>query len=431
LLQGLSHIYSQRKIEDDKLTVKLMRLSQLISKTQRQDPAQETALNAKLLIRAGFIDKVAAGIYTYLPLGIRVLAKISQIVREEMDNIGGQEILMPVLHPKENWQKTGRWDGFDVLFKVKGEAGEFALGPTHEEIVVPLTKKFIHSYLDLPKYLYQIQTKFRDEPRAKSGILRGREFLMKDLYSFHANESDLNDYYKKAKGAYDNIFKRVGLEAIETEAAGGTFSKYSHEYQVINTNGEDTIYLCPQGHTAKNQEIIEDQTECLECGKKLNIEKATEVGNIFKLKTKYSEPFELYYTESNGSQKPVLMGCYGIGISRIMGTVVEVKNDKNGIIWPKSVAPYQVHLISIKDQESSIKNEEEVYQKLTKAKVEVLWDDRDVSAGEKFADADLIGIPVRLVVSKKVGDGKIEWKNRESDKTKIISFDETLKKLTS
>lgn len=406
-----------------------MKYSQLFGKTLKEAPHDEISTNAKLLIRGGFVDKVSAGVYSYLPLGKRVVDKISQIVREEMDAIGGQELLLPVLQPKVNWQKTGRWESLDILFKVKSENGEFALGPTHEEIVVPLAQHFIFSYNDLPKSVYQIQTKFRDEPRAKSGLMRGREFLMKDLYSLHVNEEDLDKYYEIAKGAYVKVFKRLGLEALEVEASGGTFSKYSHEYQVLCDSGEDIIYYCPKGHFAQNKEIIEDKVDCPECGGKLVEAHAVEIGNIFKLMTKYSEPFGFVYTDGKGGKKPVIMGCYGIGISRLMGVIAEIKNDDKGLIWPKSVAPFDVHLVHVEDP-STEAWAKEAYEKLTAAGVDVLWDDReDVSAGQKFADADLIGIPVRLVVSKKVGEGKVEWKERGSEKWEVVSLEEAMKKL--
>ncbi len=406
-----------------------MRYSKLFSKTSKQVPHDEVSVNARLLIRSGFIEKVSAGIYTFLPFGQKVINKISQIVREEMDAIGGQEMTMPVLHPKHLWETTGRWTGFDVLFKVKGEAGEFALGATHEEIVVPTAKRFIESLRDLPKYVYQIQTKFRDEPRAKSGLMRGREFLMKDLYSFHADEADLDKYYQVVKGAYVKVFKRLNLDALEVEASGGTFAKFSHEYQVLCESGEDTIYLCPDGHFARNKEIIAELTKCPTCSKNLEEKSAAEVGNIFKLMSKYSEPFGLTFMDSDDKEKPVLMGCYGIGISRLMGVLVEMFHDDRGIIWPKSVSPFDAHLVHIEDKGTE-PWARETYDRLTKAGVEVLWDDREgVSAGEKFADADLIGIPVRLVVSKRVGQGKVEWKDRDSKESKILSLEEVVKKL--
>src|SRR3989338_10803495 len=419
-----------------------MRLSDLLSKTSKQAPRDEVSTNSKLLIRAGFIDKVAAGIYTFLPLGQRVLKNISNIVREEMDAIGGQEVIMPVLHPQANWGKTGRWKSFDVLYKTNAASGDFALGPSHEEIVVPLLKRFVSSYQDLPKYVYQIQTKFRDEPRAKSGLLRGREFLMKDLYSFHTDEAAMFAFYEKMKKVYQATFGRMGLETIETKAAGGTFSDFSHEYQVICENGEDEIIYCPSFakatdgkpsgcHFAENTEIASRRAneECPVCKSKLRQVKTIEVGNIFPLRDKYSKAFGLTYKDQRGKDQVVTMGCYGIGISRAMGAIVEVCHDDRGIIWPRSVAPYQAHLITIDNSQLTIDSSKEVYQKLQKAGVEILWDDQEeVSAGEKFADCDLIGIPVRLVVSKKVGKGKVEWKERGKEKTSVIDLDEVLRR---
>ena len=424
-----------------------MKYSQLFSKTSRQTPRDETSINARLLIRAGFIDKVAAGIYSFLPLGVRVIDKIANIVREEMNAAGGQEVTLPVLHPKENWQKTGRWISFDALFKTKGKAGEFALGPTHEEIVVPLAKRFIFTYRDLPRYVYQIQTKFRDEPRSKSGLLRGREFLMKDLYSFHTTDGDLMDFYEVMKKAYQAVFARLGLSAIETKASGGTFSDFSHEYQVVCENGEDEIVYCPGGDYSENAEIAtaKDGQECVLGHGKLKRVKTIEVGNIFPLKDRFSKAFNLTYKNKQGKDEYVVMGCYGIGISRVMGTIVEVFNDDAGIIWPKQVSPFGCHLVHIEDSpranvdarrgEAGPRTESwvrDTYDKLTKAGVDVLWDDRvDVSAGEKFADSDLIGVPVRLVVSKKVGKGKVEWKNRDEKSSLILSLAQTVKKLSS
>ena len=402
-----------------------MRLSDLLSKTSKQAPRDEVSTNSKLLIRAGFIDKVAAGIYTFLPLGQRVLKNISNIVREEMDAIGGQEVIMPVLHPKTNWEKTGRWKSFDVLYKTNAASGDFALGPSHEEIVVPLLKRFVSSYQDLPKYVYQIQTKFRDEPRAKSGLLRGREFLMKDLYSFHTDERDFEKYYKKAQEAYKKVFKRCGLDSILTFADGGTFSKFSHEFQVICENGEDGIIYCTGGDFAENVEItkVKEGKQCDLGHGPLKKVKTIEVGNIFPLKDKFSKAFGFTYVDKNGKEHPVLMGCYGIGISRLMGAIVEVHHDEKGIIWPGVVSPFDVHLVHIEDPatESWAK---EAYENLTKAGIDVLWDDREkTSAGEKFADCDLIGIPARLVISKKVGKGKVELKMRDSDRAEIKTLD--------
>lgn len=403
-----------------------MRQSELFTKTKREAPKDEEAINAKLLIRAGFVDKVMAGVYSFLPLGFRVLKKIENIIREEMNAAGGQEIIMPVLHPKEVWEKTGRWSGFDALYKVKGKDGrEMALGPTHEEIIVPLAKKFINSYKDLPAYLYQIQIKFRDETRVKSGLLRGREFLMKDLYSFHSSQEDLDNYYEKMKKVYQRVFKRCGLNTIITEASGGTFSKYSHEFQVLSEAGEDTIYWCEKCGWAQNREIFGGGSKCPKCGAKLKIGRAIEVGNIFKLGAKYSEPFDLKFKTKDGKEQIVIMGCYGVGLGRILGAVVEVSHDDNGIIWPENVSPFNVHLLAVSDKRKA--TSDKIYQSLQKTKIEVLYDDRnDVSAGEKFADADLIGVPWRAVISEKTGN-KIEIKKRNEKKTKLISGNGLLK----
>ncbi|MDO8460917.1 MAG: aminoacyl--tRNA ligase-related protein [bacterium] len=423
-----------------------MRYSKLFGKTIRDDPKDEVSVNAKLLIRGGFIRKEVAGVYNFLPLGLRVLNKISTIVREEMNAAGGQELLLSSLQNRVSWEQTKRWDSFDALFKVKSRFDtEYALGPTHEEVIVPLAKQLISSYRDLPLSLYQIQTKFRDEERAKSGILRGREFLMKDLYSFHADESDFNKYYEIMKKAYKKVYERCGLDAIETQASGGAFSKFSHEYQVITEAGEDEIIYCPSFvplsgtsagkpgcHFAENKEIAvnKEGDNCPVCSAKLKAAKTIEVGNIFPLKTRFSEAFNLVYKDKNGKEKFVVMGCYGIGIPRLMGTIVEVHNDDRGIKWSESIAPYQAHVLCIKYEVSSVKKKsDEVYRQLENSGIEVLFDDReDVSAGQKFADADLIGIPVRLVVSEKTGD-KIEFKKRDKKDSELLEIDEVIKRL--
>ncbi len=405
-----------------------MRQSQLFYKTLKENPKDEQARNAQLLIRAGFIDKVMAGVYNYLPLGWRVLHKIEQIIREEMDAIGGQEILMPVLHPAENWQKTGRWDTLDILFKLKGAGDkDLALGPTHEETVAPLAKKIIFSYKDLPTAVYQIQTKFRNEPRSKSGLLRGREFSMKDLYSFHVSEKDLDNYYQIVEKTYEKILARLGIveRTYKTYASGESFSKYSHEYQTLHPHGEDTIYICEKCKVAVNKEIIKEQKTCPECGnQKLQEKKAIEVANIFKLKTKFSEAFDLKFTDENGKEQLVMMGCYGFGLSRTMGALAEIFNDQQGLIWPEAVAPYSVHLINLKN---NTQDADKLYTTLQDKNIEVLYDDRlEISAGEKLAEADLIGIPHRLVISDKTGK-KIEYKNRKDSKVKLISEKEVFK----
>jgi len=408
-----------------------MKQSQLFTKTQKEAPKDEVSLNAKLLIRAGFIDKLMAGVYTFLPLGWRVMKKIEQIIREEMEKVGGVEVFMPTLQPKENWQKTGRWDSMDDLFKLdKNKDSELALGPTHEEVISPLLKKFVSSYKDLPLYIFQFQNKFRNEKRAKSGIIREREFLMKDLYSFHTDQEDLDEYYEKQKEAYAKIFERmeIGDKTYLTYASGGSFSKYSHEFQTMTSAGEDIIYICSKCKVAINKEIIKDlKNKCPECGNEdLVTEKAAEVGNIFKLGTKYSDPFKLNYRDKQGKENPVIMGCYGIGLSRLLGTIVEIYNDEKGIIWPQSVAPFKVHLLSL----GKNKEAEKIYTDLFKKGVEVLYDDRDLSAGEKFADADLIGIPYRVVVSEKsLAAGGVEIKKRNEKEGRVMKAEEMIREL--
>jgi prolyl-tRNA synthetase len=403
-----------------------MRQSTLFARTARFVPKDETALNAQLLIRGGFVDKLLAGVYTYLPLGLRVLKKIEGIVREEMVAVGGQEILMPALQPKANWEQTGRFAIYDTLFRFTSyySKNDYVLGPTHEEIVSPLAKRVIASYQDLPQQLFQIQTKFRDEKRAKSGLLRGREFLMKDLYSFHRDEADLDRYYEVMKEAYRKVYERVGIgeHTYLTFASGGTFSKYSHEFQTITDAGEDTIYLCASCRIAVNKEIIDEQSACPECGSKDLAEKTgAEVGNIFKLKTKYSAPFELTYTDEGGKKQEVIMGCYGIGISRLMGVITEVSHDDRGVVWPTSVAPFAVHLVELGKGKG-----EAIYAALQAKGIDVLYDDRDASAGEKFADADLIGIPWRILVSEKTG-AQVEVKRRGTDRSTLMDLADALK----
>ncbi|OGL59042.1 hypothetical protein A3E96_03280 [Candidatus Uhrbacteria bacterium RIFCSPHIGHO2_12_FULL_46_13] len=401
--------------------------SKLFGKTLRDPPKDEQSINARLLVQAGYVEKLMAGVYSFLPLGLRVLNKIENIIREEINVIGGQELLLPALHPREAWEQTGRWETVDDLYKLTDSSGrDFALGATHEEIITPLAKRDISSYRDLPLALYQFQTKFRMELRAKSGLLRGREFMMKDLYSFHVNEEDFNAYYKKVADAYKKIFNRTGIgeRTVFTFASGGTFSKYSHEFQTLTSAGEDTIYLCEHCGVAVNGEIIDEQKVCPECGRPkddLKIEKAIEVGNIFPLKTKFSEPFKLTYKDEKGEDRPVLMGCYGIGLGRVTGTIVEVHHDKEGICWPSAVAPYQVHLVRLSDEPEIVKQANALYEKINKLGLDVLYDDRDASAGVKLKDADLIGLPLRLVVSDKtVKDGVYELKERMSSRARVV-----------
>lgn len=413
-----------------------MRQSKLFYKTLKKAPKGVEALSNVFLTRASFIDQVGAGSYSFLPLGFKVLKKIENIIREEMIAIEGQEILMPALTPKKNWQKTGRWKSFDVLFKLKGNnKKEYALGPTHEEIIVPLAKKVVLSYKDLPFYLFQIQTKFRDELRVKSGLLRTREFLMKDLYSFHADQKDLEGYYNRVDKAYLNIFKRCKVKTYKTLASGGSFSKYSHEYQTVAESGEDIIYICNNCGLAINKEIKSGVKKCPDCNQsKFDQKKAVEVGNMFQLGDKYSLPFELKFQDKESKEKPVIMGCYGIGLGRLMAAAVENNHDSKGIIWPKEMSPFQVHLIQIGDNKKVKESAEKVYKDLSTCGgstagrqnkgVEVLYDDRtDKAPGEKFAEADLIGIPIRLVVSEKtLKNNSVELKNRNKKKACLIKF---------
>lgn len=404
-----------------------MKYSKLFPKTLKDVPTGADSLNHQLLVRAGFIHQEMAGVYTYLPLGWSVLSKIADIVREEMDDIGGQELVMPILHPGENWKKTGRFASFDVLFKLKGAAGiDLVLGPTHEEIVYPLVAEYVKSYKDLPLYLYQIQPKFRNELRAKAGVLRGREFLMKDLYSYHVSDEDRDRYYEEVRKAYLKIFKRIGLPVVETKASGGTFSDLSQEFQTLTPNGEDIVYICKKCKTAFNKEVVNFK-KCPECGSTLKEEKAIEVGNIFPLKRSFAETFNLKFTDKDGQEQIVSAGCYGLGISRTMGAIVEVFNDEKGIIWPESVAPFMVHIIGLDTDDNNVYEKVvKVYKLLQAEGIETLFDDRqNLSAGEKFADADLIGIPYRVVISKKTGE-KLEVKKRDKKETNFMTLSEFL-----
>lgn len=564
-----------------------MRYSKLLGKTRHNPPCDADSRNAVLLTQAGFIEKVAAGIYNILPLGHRVLTKINRIIREEMDAVGGQELLMPALHPIELWQVTGRDKTMtDILYRTKGAGNkDFVMGPSHEETVTPLVAKYVQSYKDLPLSVYQIQTKFRNEPRAKSGLLRGREFGMKDMYSFHTSDEDLDKYYEIVKKAYLRVYERCGLKAYVIEASGGPFSdKYSHEFSVITSAGEDTIVICEKCHTAQNLEIavgkipegdetaekellmeqvgiergftvsdnakahnvpeykilktvvyevegrgligvvvrgdlsisdiklenylkrklrpaspeilkeaglvqgyispvnisgkikiafigdnsiknvknfvtganeyakdyknvnlgrdftvvefadlveVKSGFSCAKCGKPLKELRAVEAGNIFKLGTKYSDACGLKFTDKDGTEKSVIMGCYGIGNTRLIGTIVEAKNDENGIIWPLNVAPYHVHLISLGNNDEKVKEKaEDLYENLIKAGIEVLYDDRTESPGVKFKDADLIGIPLRLFVSTRTLEkSSAEWKSRDEKESTLVKFTSLEKKI--
>lgn len=412
-----------------------MKQSQLFTKITRKPPHDEVSLNAQLLIQAGFIDKLFSGAYTLLPLGLRVIKKIEEIIRQEINAIGGQEIHMPALHPIANYIKTGRQE-IDVLFHTKlHNDSKLVLGQSHEEVIVPLMQKHILSYKDLPVSVYQFQTKFRNELRAKSGIMRGREFLMKDLYSFHLNEEDLSNFYKRAQKAYFNIFKRCGIldRTYLTYASGGSFSKFSHEFQTLSDAGEDIIHVCAKCNLAINEEIIEEQSECPNC-KETNLEskKSIEVGNIFKLKDKFSDPFNLAINNESSENNNIIMGCYGIGLGRLMGTVVECLHDKSGIVWPSQISPFQVHLIAINLEDTRVQNEaDQVYKQLLDMNIDVLYDDRlNASIGEKFNESDLIGCTKKIIVSKKnIEKGMVELKNRMTGEVEFIDTKELKEKL--
>ena len=414
--------------------MKVMRQSELFTKTKKEVPTDEVSKNAELLIRGGFIHKELAGAYSYLPLGLRVLNKIENIIREEMNAIGGQEIIMTALQNPELWKKTNRWDNekVDIWFKTKLKNDtELGLAFTHEEPLTNIMKNYISSYRDLPKSVYQFQNKFRNEVRAKSGIMRTREFVMKDLYSFSKDEAEHLEFYEKAKKAYLKIFEKIGIGHLTylTFASGGFFSKFSHEFQTITSTGEDIIFIDENKGIAVNKEVLDDETlEKLDLKKENLVEKkAVEVGNIFTLGTRFSEALDLTYQTEKGDKKPVFMGSYGIGPARLMGTIVEALADDKGIIWPESIAPFHFHLLVLGDNKEVLAEAEKVYESLSKVH-EVLFDDRkEISAGEKFADADLLGMSYRAVVSERsLKEGGIELKKRTEEKGKIVTLDEIL-----
>ncbi len=412
-----------------------MKMSKLGTKTLKSSKEYDSK-NATYLIKGGFIDMTMAGAYTFLPLGLRVLTKIENIIRKEMDKLAA-EVLMTALSPKQVWEQTNRINTVDVLMQTVGanehsrnkSTNEYILNSTHEEVITPIAYKFNRSYKDFPFAFYQIQTKFRNEARAKSGILRGREFRMKDLYSFHTSEEDLKKYYEEVKKAYVTVFEKLGLgnDTVIALASGGDFTKdYSHEFQTRCDAGEDMIYLNKKTGIAYNQEVapqdaIENKSE-----DEYEVFPACEVGNIFPLNTKFSKAFDYTYIDATGKENSVYMGCYGIGSSRVMGVLVEKFHDEAGIIWPIQVAPYAVQLIGMNGSEQET---EDLYNTLTAMNIEVLWDDRDVSAGQKFSDADLIGNPIRLVVSKR-NSGKIELKLREQTEPELLDSAETIAKVS-
>lgn len=401
-----------------------MRLSKTFVKTLRAAPKDETSRSAQLLIRAGYIHKELAGVYDFLPLGLQVLENIKNIIREELNQIGCIEVALSVLQNPGPWQKTDRWDDqkMDVWFKTTLAAGgELGLAPTHEEPMTAMLKSYVNSYKDLPVYVYQFQTKFRNELRAKSGILRTREFHMKDLYSYSTDEASHQEFYHKVEQAYAKIFDRLGIgkDTFQTFASGGVFAKYSHEFQTFTDVGEDTVYFNEDKTVMLNEEVLNDEV-LAEFGVKrdeLQSARAAEVGNIFSLKTKYTGPLDLRFNNPDGELQTAIMGCYGIGVSRVMGVIAEKFSDDKGLAWPESVAPRKFYLIGI--SEEGMAKAEEFYQKYPDL---ILFDDRaNLRPGEKFADAELIGLPYRIVVSDKtLQSQEVEVTKRATGETKLI-----------
>lgn len=408
-----------------------MKQTRLFTKTRKEAPADEVSKNAQLLIRAGYIHKEMAGVYSYLPLGMKVLERIEQIVREEMNALGGQEIRMATLHPSEPWKQTGAWDSVDVVFKIQSRTEkEYTIGQSEEEIVTPIAREYLQSYKDLPIAIYQIGQKYRDELRAKSGIMRGREFTMKDMYSFHETQEDFDRFYALAKEAYLKVYERLGLVAKATEASGGAFTKkLSYEFMVLTEAGEDDILYCNNCSYCVNAEIS-DQKEadaCTRCTSGvLARAKASEVGNIFDLGTKYAHDFSFTYKDKDGNAQYPIMGCFGIGITRLMGVIAETFNDEKGLAWPASVAPYLVHLVELSNGDADIKDfADGIYNTFNDNGVHVLYDDRTLRAGEKFNDSDLIGLPYRVVVSKKTKEeGKFEVVERKTGEVLFLTEEE-------
>jgi prolyl-tRNA synthetase len=412
-----------------------MRVSELFTKTSKTAPADEVAKNARLLTQAGFIHKEMAGVYAYMPLGLRVLGNIKRIVREEMNAVGGQELIMTNLQPKEVWETTGRWSDevVDVWFKTKlQDDTELGLAWSHEEAIMEMMQQFVRSYKDLPTSVYQFQTKLRNELRAKSGIMRGREFVMKDMYSLHASAEDLDAYYNKVIEAYTRIYDRLGIgsETFVTFASGGAFTKFSHEFQTICDAGEDILYLHRDKNIAVNEEVLDDAVKELGIDKsELEKVKSAEVGNVFNFGTEKSERMGITFTGQDGKEYPIYLASYGIGITRVMGVIVEKFADEKGLVWPENIAPAQVYLVRI-GGEAAIKAADDLYRELEDKGVEVLYDDRDERPGVKFADSELTGIPHRVTVSDRLLEsGQYEHTLRSSGEQAILTREELIAKL--
>lgn len=408
-----------------------MKSSQLFTKTRKNAPADEVAHNAQLLIRAGFIHKEMAGVYAYLPLGLKVLDNIKQIVREEMNDIDGQELIMTNLQPRDVWETTTRWSDevVDVWFKTKlKDETELGLAWSHEEPIMRMMQQYVNSYKDMPVSVYQFQTKLRNELRAKSGIMRGREFVMKDMYSLHTSSEDLDSYYAKVTEAYKRVFERLGLgdDTYVTFASGGAFTKFSHEFQTICDTGEDILYVNREKNIAVNEEVLEEATQEMGINKdELEKVKSSEVGNIFNFGTEKAEQMGVFFTDAEGRQQPVYLASYGIGITRLMGVIAEKFADEKGLVWPENVAPFKVYLVQIGDTSEQA---QKLYKDLSQKGITVLWDDRDARPGEKFADAELIGLPHRVVVSEKL-DGQVEYSSRTGNEKEVLTVEALLAKL--
>lgn len=414
-----------------------MRYSHFFPKTTRQAPSGIELAGQSWLFRAGYIDQLMAGVFTLLPLGLRVEKKIRQVIREEMNAVGGQELMMPSLQPKELWQETGRWESLKgAMYQVTDKSGkEAGLAFTHEETALDLIRKHIHSYKDLPLLIYHFSTKFRDEPRPRGGLIRVREFVMKDLYSAHTSEEDMNHYYQLVAEAYHKIFKRLGLSVKYIEASGGVFTgTRSHEFQVLTESGEDTVFYCQKCDFAENKEItqVAEGDKCPKCGGLISVSRGVEVGNIFRFGTNYSEQMGVKFTGQDGQVKPVFLASYGIGVGRVLGTLAELYHDEKGLTWPESVAPFKVHLASLQGDNMKVREMAEgLESKLESAGIEVLYDDRDVSPGFKLADADMIGIPWRVIISpKSLVAGGVEVKKRDSDQSQVMTVLAFLKKVS-
>ncbi|MFH0918564.1 MAG: proline--tRNA ligase [Candidatus Omnitrophota bacterium] len=404
--------------------------SKVFIPTLKETPKDAESLSHQLLLRAGFVRMLMAGAYTYLPMGLRVLEKIQGIVRQEMNACGASELLLPALQPLELWQRTGRdKDLGEVMFKFKDRRGrDLSLGPTHEEVITDLIKNNLSSYRQLPLVLYQIQTKFRDELRPRFGLIRCCEFIMKDAYSFDQDEAGLDKNYQLMYAAYKRIFSRCGLETLITEADSGVMGgKVSHEFMAPAPQGEDIVLRCPKCKLSRA--FKEEAGVCPECNVPLDKINTIEVGHIFKLGTKYSQAMQANFPDSLGQLKPLIMGCYGIGVSRLISAIIEQNNDSDGIIWPQEVAPFGIIVLPLDvTNQEVMQAAKSLYQELKDNGLDVLLDDRDERAGVKFKDADLIGVPVSIIIGKKsIEEKKIELRLRKDKSTQFVPEGEVLK----